>query len=168
MSQKRGKKRHSQAVYDARNRQKQEQLANDRVRYSGKRLNPTARNLLLGDLVLLAVVGLLLNNKLISDLTANLLSLLGIVLMIVALWFQFGALIYIHPGLRVLHKGCVVVNVHAHAQLHPRGLDLRVQLLLALPTNVLPTPVRTADGFCQIFCFSGCHSDLLVRGHRPC
>ena len=90
MSQKRGKKRHSQAVYDARNRQKQEQLANDRVRYSGKRLNPTARNLLLGDLVLLAVVGLLLNNRLISDLTANLLSLLGIVLMIVALWFQFG------------------------------------------------------------------------------
>ena len=89
MSQKKRKKRHSQTVYEEKNRQKQEQLANDRARY-GKRMNPTARNLLLINLVFLAAVNLLYNQGMISDFFSGLSTLLGIFLLIVALWFQFG------------------------------------------------------------------------------
>ena len=89
MSQKKRKKRHSQAVYDAKNRQKQEQLASDQERY-GKRMNPTARNLLLGNLVFLAAVSLLYSNNMISATLSGLCSLLGFILLLAALWFQFG------------------------------------------------------------------------------
>ena len=90
MSQKKRKKRHSQAAYDAKNWKQQEQLADERIRHGGKPLDPTARNLLLIDLVLLAVVGLLTNHNLISNLLSSILSIVGIILMFVALWCQFG------------------------------------------------------------------------------
>ena len=90
MSQKKRKKRHSQGPSEARNRQLQDQMNNEYLRNNEKRLNPTARNLLLGDLVLLAAVGLLVNHNLISQLLSNILSLVGIVIMMAALWFQFG------------------------------------------------------------------------------
>ena len=89
MSQKKRKKRHTQAVYDAKSRQKQEQLANDRARY-GKRLDPTARSLLFGNLVFLAAAGLLSKYGYISDVVTGLCTLLGIALLFLALWFQFG------------------------------------------------------------------------------
>ena len=40
MSQKKRKKRHSQAAYDAKNWKQQEQLADERIRHGGKPLDP--------------------------------------------------------------------------------------------------------------------------------
>ena len=91
MSQKKRKKRRPQGNYEAQNaRQRQELAASTDPGSTEKRLNPTARNLLLGDLVLLAVVGLLTNNGLISDVLSSILSVVGIILMLAALWIQFG------------------------------------------------------------------------------
>ena len=89
MSQKKRKKRRTQSSYHAGSRQWQDQPTDSQVNYE-KKLNPVTRNLLLLDLVLLAVVGLLSNNGLISDTLSAILSLVGIVVMVVALWFQFG------------------------------------------------------------------------------
>ena len=89
MSQKKRKKRHSQAVYDAKNRQRQEQLANDRARY-GKRLDPAARNLLLVNLVFLAVVSLMTNQGMLTPLVSGTCTIIGIILLLAALWLQFG------------------------------------------------------------------------------
>ena len=66
MSQKKRKKRHSQPVMDAKRQATQARLADERDR-ARKRMDPTARTLLFG-----------------------MATLLGIVLLILALYFQFG------------------------------------------------------------------------------
>ena len=55
-----------------------------------KRLKTIARNILLADVALLGLCQLLLANGLISDFTSGIISMVGIVLMVVALWIQFG------------------------------------------------------------------------------
>lgn len=55
-----------------------------------KKLNPTARALLYGDLVFLAVASILDANNLISEFFSGMLTLTGVVLLLAALWFQFG------------------------------------------------------------------------------
>lgn len=55
-----------------------------------KRLKSVARNILLVDLVMLALCQLLISMDKINTMTANIITLLGIVLLIVALWVQFG------------------------------------------------------------------------------
>ena len=54
-----------------------------------KRMNRTARNLLLLSLVLVAAVNLLVNMGMMGQAMANVLSLVGIILLVLALWFQF-------------------------------------------------------------------------------
>ncbi len=89
MSQKKHKKRHSQPVLDAKRQAAQTQLAEDRLRRKN-RLNPTARTLLLGDLVFLAVTELLYKGEMISEFVSGCMTLIGVVLLVLALWFQFG------------------------------------------------------------------------------
>ena len=54
-----------------------------------KRMNRTSRNLLLFSLVLVAAVNLLVNMGMMGQAMANVLSLVGIILLVLALWFQF-------------------------------------------------------------------------------
>ncbi len=89
MSQKKHKKRHAQPVLDAKRQAAQTQLAEDRLRRKN-RMNPTARTLLLGDLVFLAVTELLFRGGLISEFVSGITVLIGLGLLCLALWFQFG------------------------------------------------------------------------------
>lgn len=54
-----------------------------------KRLSPAARNVLLGDLVFLALLQLLFQLEVLSDDTANILSFLALLIFFWALWLQF-------------------------------------------------------------------------------
>ena len=90
MSQKKRKKRRAQGPSGTKAQQQVQGALASELAHDEKRLSPVARNLLLLDLVLLAAVGLLVNHEMISDLAANVLSVVGIILMMIALWFQFG------------------------------------------------------------------------------
>jgi len=57
--------------------------------FGGRRLNPAARNVLLGDLVMLCIVQLLWSNGIISELVSNLLTVVGIILLVLGVWLQF-------------------------------------------------------------------------------
>lgn len=83
------KKRHSHSAPSARTRSQGAALADDKIQTS-KRFKPAARNLLLFNLVFLAVVQLMYNNHMISDLVSGACTLLGIILLFVSLWIQFG------------------------------------------------------------------------------
>lgn len=81
------KRQHSRTV-DLKRQLEQEKLADEKDR-NKKRLDPTARALLYGDLVFLAVISILEANKLISSLVGGICTIIGGVLLILALWFQF-------------------------------------------------------------------------------
>ena len=89
MSQKKHKKRHSQSTINAKRQANQAKLADEKDRMR-KRMDPTARNLLLGDLVFLAICQLLYSNGIISETLSALSSIIGLILLVIALWFQFG------------------------------------------------------------------------------
>ena len=89
MSQKKRKKRHSQPVMDAKRQATQARLADERDR-ARKRMDPTARTLLFGNLIFLAICQILYSQGMISDFFSGMATLLGIVLLILALYFQFG------------------------------------------------------------------------------
>lgn len=89
MSQKKHKKRHSQSVMDAKRQAAQAQLADEKDR-ARKRMDPVARNLLFGDLIFLAVCQFLYTQGAISELFSSLATLVGIVMLLLALYFQFG------------------------------------------------------------------------------
>lgn len=89
MSQKKYKKRHPQSTINAKRQAAAEELA-DRKDRDRKRMDPTARNLLFGDLIFLAVCELLYRNGMISDLVSGLSTIIGVILLALALWFQFG------------------------------------------------------------------------------
>ena len=82
------KKRNSKPAPSARTRSQGATLTDEKTQ-SSKRFNPTARNILLGDLVMLAAATLLSENGLISDFMSSVVTILGLILMFVALWFQF-------------------------------------------------------------------------------
>ena len=87
MSQKKHKKRHPQQKRNSASAPAMEsEFASDGRR---KRMNRTARNLLLLSLVLVAAVNLLVNMGMMGQAMANVLSLVGIILLVLALWFQF-------------------------------------------------------------------------------
>ena len=88
MSQKKHKKRHSQSSDAAKRRAREDEIA-DRKDRDRKRMDPTARALLLGDLVYLAVCELLTRNGIISDFVSGCLTIVAVVVMLLALWFQF-------------------------------------------------------------------------------
>lgn len=83
------KKRHSQSAPSARTRSQGATLADEKQQV-GKRFKPAARNLLFFNLVFLAAVQLMYNYKIISETVSNVCTLLGIILLFLALWIQFG------------------------------------------------------------------------------
>ena len=89
MSQKKHKKRHSQSTINAKRQANQAKLADEKDRMQ-KRMDPTARSLLLGDLVFLAICQLLYSNGIISETLSAISSIIGLILLVIALWFQFG------------------------------------------------------------------------------
>ena len=82
------KRRHSRTV-ELKRQVEQEKLADGKDR-ARKRMDPTARLLLYGDLVFLAAASILDANHLISEFVSGTLTLIGLILLIVALWLQFG------------------------------------------------------------------------------
>lgn len=83
------KKRRSKPAPSARTRSEGAVLADEKQQV-GKRFKPAARNLLLLNLVFLAAVQLLYNQQLISELLSNICTVIGIILLFLALWIQFG------------------------------------------------------------------------------
>ena len=83
------KKRHSNSTAAERTRSQAATLADEKDR-ARKRMNPTARNLMFGDLIFLAVCQVLYSNGMLSDFLSGLATLAGLVMLLLALWFQFG------------------------------------------------------------------------------
>ena len=82
------KRQHSRTV-ELKRQAGQERLADEKAR-SRKRMDPTARALLYSDLVFLSLVSILYANGLMSDFVSGLCTVLGTILILAALWFQFG------------------------------------------------------------------------------
>lgn len=89
MSKKKYKKRQHSPTVMAKRQAEQERIA-DEVSRNRKRMNPVARNILLADLVILALAALLERNGLIPPIVSGVVSIFGLVLMVIALWVQFG------------------------------------------------------------------------------
>ncbi len=89
MAKKKYKKRQRSFTEQAKRQVQQEKLADEKAR-SGKRFDPTARALLLCDLVFLSITALLENNGVISSGISTVCTLIGLAALIAALWFQFG------------------------------------------------------------------------------
>ena len=88
MAQKKHKKRHSQDVMNAKRQATQANLAKERNR---NRMNPTARTLLFGDLIFLAVISMMDAAGMLSPTVTGSCTLIGFLLLVLALWYQFGA-----------------------------------------------------------------------------
>ena len=86
MSRKKSQKRHQNSSVSAKQRAAQEELA-DRKDRARKRMDPTARLLLL---VFLALFQILYSNGMLSENAYTATSLVGLAVLIAALWFQFG------------------------------------------------------------------------------
>ncbi len=54
-----------------------------------KKFDPAARNLLWLDLISLAICQILVSKELIGDTAANVITVVGLILLLVALWLQF-------------------------------------------------------------------------------
>lgn len=89
MSKKKYKKRHHSSTVTAKRQAEQERIA-DEIDRNRKRMDPTARNLLLGDLVFLCIIILLEQRSMITTTVSNLATIVGVILLLLALWFQFG------------------------------------------------------------------------------
>ena len=85
MSQKKHKKRHPQAK--RRVSAPVEEFASDGTR---KRMNGTTRNILLFALILLAATEAMFRAGLLPEAVSNVVAIVGLVLLMIALWFQFG------------------------------------------------------------------------------
>ena len=88
MSQKKYKKRKHSPV-TAKRQAEQERIADEKDR-ARKRMDPTARSLLLIDLVFLAVISILDINQMLPPMLNAIATIVGVILLIAALWFQFG------------------------------------------------------------------------------
>ena len=89
MAKSKSKKRHANSNAAVKDRARANALADEKDR-NKNRMNPIARNLMLGDLVFLAIVSMLDTNGMITDLISNLCTIIGIVLLCIALYVQFG------------------------------------------------------------------------------
>lgn len=90
MANKKHKKRQHSRTVDLKRQMEQEKLADEKDR-AKKRMDPTARLMLLGDLVFLATSALLESKGLISELVSLLCTVVGVILLLTALWLQFGS-----------------------------------------------------------------------------
>ncbi len=89
MAQKKYKKRHHNATVTAKRQAAQAKLADEKAR-ARKRMDPTARTLLLGNLVFLCAISMLDAAEAISPILSGICTLVGVALLLLALWFQFG------------------------------------------------------------------------------
>ena len=87
MAKKNKKRQHSRTV-ELKRQLEQEKLADEKDR-AKKRMDPTARAMLYGDIVFLAVSSILYANHMISDVISGLCTVVGAALLLIALWFQF-------------------------------------------------------------------------------
>ena len=89
MSKKPNKKRHAASSAAVKRAADEAKLA-DRKDRERKRMDPIARTLLLGDLVFLAICQMLDKGGAMSETMANLTTIIGVILLFIALWLQFG------------------------------------------------------------------------------
>lgn len=88
MASRKNKKRQHSRTVELKRQMEQEKQADEKSR-NKKRMDPTARALLYGDLVFLAIASILETNELVSKPVGGLLTLIGLIILIVALWIQF-------------------------------------------------------------------------------
>ena len=84
MSQKKHKKRNSSSYYGGKDPMKLQQTS------SSKKLDALPRNLLLGDLVILAASQMMLEQGMISNTLADIVGVIGVIMLITALILLFG------------------------------------------------------------------------------
>ena len=89
MANRKNKKRQHSRTVELKRQVEQEQLADEKSR-AKNRWNPAGRALLYGDLVFLAVCLLLESQELIPETVSNICTVIGVVLMLAALWLLFG------------------------------------------------------------------------------
>ena len=82
------KRQHSRTV-DIKRQLEQEKLADEKNR-AKNRWNPAGRALLWGDLVFLAASSLLEMNGLMTEQAAGVCTIVGVILLLIALWLLFG------------------------------------------------------------------------------
>ena len=88
MANKKNKKRLHSRTVELKRQMEQEKLADEKDR-TKNRMDPTARVLLYADLIFLAAASLLYANHLISDFVSSCCTIFGVILLLIALWFQF-------------------------------------------------------------------------------
>ncbi len=88
MAQKKNKKRPRSRTVELKRQREQERLAGEKDR-ARKQMNPAARALLYGDLIFLALSSLLYANGLLSNFVSGLCTIIGAILLLIALWIQF-------------------------------------------------------------------------------
>lgn len=84
MSKKRQKKRNRKSSYAAQNPNQLQQTSQT------KKMNPLARNLLLLDLVIMGASLMMQENGLITETVGNAIGIMGMVMMVVAIYLEFG------------------------------------------------------------------------------
>lgn len=89
MANKKSKKRQHNRTVELKRQQERSKLADEKDR-AKNRMDPTARMLLYGDLVFLALFSLLEYQGLVSELAGGMCTVIGVILLLAALWFQFG------------------------------------------------------------------------------
>ena len=82
------KKKHKNSNLAVKRRELENIMADQKDR-ARRRMNPIARNILLGDLVYLSIIQLLYTKGALTETMANLTTLLGALMIPVALYFQF-------------------------------------------------------------------------------
>lgn len=82
------KKKHKNSNLAVKRRELENIMADQKDR-ARKRMNPIARNILLGDLVYLSIIQLLDTNSMLTETMSNIATLIGALLIPVALYFQF-------------------------------------------------------------------------------
>lgn len=82
------KKKHKNSNLAVKRRELENTIADQKDR-ARKRMNPIARNILLGDLVYLSIIQLLDSNSMLTESAANITTVIGALLIPVALYFQF-------------------------------------------------------------------------------
>lgn len=89
MAKKKHKKRQYTSAEIARRQAEQERIADEKER-ARKRMDPTARTLLFADLIFLAMFAYMDNYGLLAPEVSGLCTLIGAILLLLALWIQFG------------------------------------------------------------------------------
>ncbi len=84
MSQKKKKSNHAGRYFGGKDPNQLQQTSKN------KKMNPRARNLLCIDLVMLAASEWMVKENMMSEAGANMIALFGVVLLLIALYLQFG------------------------------------------------------------------------------